>query len=147
MRLFAVGVEPVGFLAIGVMPRGVIAIGPLATGFLAIGQLSRGFISIGQLSLRVVSIGQLAVGMWWASGQLALAPTGGPAMLRITPYGVVRPIKWLRGYQDWRTPGAEKHGWKTAVSILYVIGIAVLIWFVAVLPARDAIFGPNGVFG
>jgi hypothetical protein len=139
MKLVAVGVEPAGFLAVGVMPRGVIAIGPLATGGLAIGQLARGFIAVGQLSVGVLAIGQLAVGMWWASGQLALAPTGGPAMLRLAPYGVVRPIKWIRGYEDWRTPGPERHGWRSVASLLFVIAVGVLVWFVAVVPAREAI--------
>ena len=147
MKLVAVGVEPVGFLAIGVMPRGVIALGPLATGGLAIGQLARGFVSIGQLSVGVVAIGQLAVGMWWASGQLALAPTGGPSMLRIAPYGVVRPIRWVKGYEDWRIAGPERSGWKSVASLFFVIAIGALVWFVAVVPARDALFGSGGVFG
>lgn len=147
MKLVAVGVEPVGFLAIGVMARGVIAIGPLATGGLAIGQLARGFISIGQLSIGVAAFGQLAVGMWWAGGQLALAPTGGPAMLRLAPYGRVHPLRWLRGDEEWRTPGPERTGWRSVASIVFVVAVGVLVWFVAVDPARDALWGPGGVFG
>lgn len=144
MRLFAAGVEPVGVIAVGVMPRGVIAIGPLATGFVAVGQFARGFVAVGQLAIGVASIGQLAVGMWWASGQLALAPTGGPAMLRIAPYGTARPVRWLRGHEDWRSPGPERHGWKAAASALFVAAVAVLVWFVAVVPVRDALFGAGG---
>ena len=95
MKVFDIGVEPVGFIAIGVVPRGVIAIGPLATGVVAIGQIARGFIAIGQLAIGVLSIGQLSVGMWWASGQLAMAPVGGPAMLRLAPFGTAHPIRWI----------------------------------------------------
>ncbi|MCB2223770.1 MAG: hypothetical protein KQH83_06300 [Actinobacteria bacterium] len=146
MKVFAVGVEPVGVVAVGVAPRGVLAVGPLATGVVAIGQLARGFLAVGQLAVGVLAVGQLAAGMWWASGQLALAPTGGPAMLRLAPYGTARPIRWLRGYEDWRTPGPELHGWKSAAALAYVAALAVLVWFVAVLPARDALFGPGGVF-
>jgi hypothetical protein len=147
MKVFDVGVEPIGFIAIGVLPRGVVAIGPLATGVVAIGQVARGFIAIGQLAIGVVSIGQLSVGMWWSSGQLAMAPVAGPAMLRLAPFGTARPFKWLRGDEVWRQPGKEKRGGRLLISILFVIALAVLVWFVAVMPVRDALFGTGGVFG
>jgi hypothetical protein len=147
MKVFDIGVEPVGFIAIGVVPRGVIAIGPLATGVVAIGQIARGFIAIGQLAIGVLSIGQLSVGMWWASGQLAMAPVGGPAMLRLAPFGTAHPIRWIRGDEVWREAGRPKTGWRLAASAFFVIAVAVLVWFVAVMPAREALFGTRGVFG
>lgn len=146
MRLFEAGVEPVGVIAVGVAPRGVLAIGPLATGAIAIGQLARGFVAIGQLAIGVVAVGQLAAGMWWASGQLALAPLGGPAMLQIAPFGKLYPGRWKRGEEDWRIP-SRPEGWRLVLSLVFVAGLAVLVWFVAVLPARDALTGPGGVFG
>ncbi|MCJ7726783.1 MAG: hypothetical protein MUP76_10405 [Acidimicrobiia bacterium] len=146
MKLLDVGVEPVGVVAIGVLPRGVLAIGPMATGVIAIGQVARGFIAIGQLALGVIVIGQLGVGMWWASAQLALAPIGGPAMLRIAPYGTLYPGRRRRGEEDWRNRGPEYNGWRRLAAILFVIAIGALVWFVAIIPVRDLLFGPGGVF-
>ncbi|MFH2071679.1 MAG: hypothetical protein ABIJ75_02385 [Actinomycetota bacterium] len=147
MRLFDVGVEPVGVVAIGVAPRGVLAIGPLATGVIAIGQVARGFVAVGQLAIGVVVIGQLAFGMWWASGQLAVAPLGGPAMLRFAPFGLLYPGRRHRGEEDWRVPASPPPGWRMIASLLVIAAVAVLVWLVAVLPVRDALFGPGGVFG
>ena len=95
MRLFSVGVEPVGFIAIGALPTGVIALGQGATGVLAIGQLARGVVAVGQLSLGVFAFGQLAAGALWAGGQLAIGGTQGFAMLG---WGLVGDwVPWRRG--------------------------------------------------
>lgn len=146
MKIIDVGVEPVGIIAIGVLPRGVLAIGPVATGVIAIGQLSRGFIAIGQLALGVVSVGQISVGMWWSSGQMALAPVAGPAMLRIAPYGLIYPARWLRGEPDWHVSAAPLTGWRRIAAWLMVLLVGLLVWFVAVIPVRDALVGPGGIF-
>lgn len=147
MRLFDVGVEPVGVIAIGVAPRGVLAVGPVATGVIAVGQLARGFVAFGQLAIGVVAFGQLSVGMWWAAGQLAIAPLGGPAMLCYAPFGMLYPGRFARGEEDWRVPAAPGPGWRMIGALLVIAGVAVLVWFVAVLPVRDALFGAGGVFG
>ena len=147
VRLFDVGVEPVGVVAIGVLPRGVLAIGPLATGVVAVGQLARGFVAVGQLAVGVVAVGQLAVGMWWASAQLAVAPLAGPAMLRIAPFGIVYPLRLVRGRPDWSIPTTPSSGWRLIAALVFVAAVVTLVWYVAVLPARDALTGPGGVFG
>src|SRR5512137_1240676 len=102
MRLFAVGVEPVGVVAIGALPTGVIALGQGATGVVAVGQLARGVIAVGQLSLGVFSLGQLSVGLLWAGGQLALGATAGFAQV---PIGLVgRWVPWRLTPPEIRPP-------------------------------------------
>jgi len=103
-------------------------------------------VAIGQLALGVAAFGQLAVGMWWASGQLAVAPVGGAAQLRIAPFGTLHPLRWRRGDPDWRTRKLPRTGVGLASSVLLVVGIGILVWFLAVDPVRDAVTGPNGVF-
>jgi len=147
MKLFDVGVEPVGVIAIGVLPRGVLAIGPLATGVVAIGQVSRGFVAIGQLAVGVIAVGQVSVGMWWSSGQLAIAPLAGPAMLRVAPFGVLYPLRLARGEPDWRIQTPLPRGWRLVASLLLVVAVGALVWFFGVLPAQEALFGQGGVFG
>ena len=99
MRVFDVGVQPIGFVAIGQLPTGVIAIGQGATGVIAIGQLARGVIVLGQLAIGIVAFGQLAVGGVWAGGMLAIAPVSGPYMLGTglfgaLPLGALRRGRW-----------------------------------------------------
>ena len=141
MRLFSVGVEPVGFIAIGALPTGVIALGQGATGVLAIGQLARGVVAVGQLSLGVFAFGQLAAGALWAGGQLAIGGTQGFAMLG---WGLVGDwVPWRRGTLKVR-PAARL--WAVALRAALLAALAALVVWLVILPVADALVRPGGVF-
>ena len=146
MKLIAVGVEPVGVIAIGAAPTGVLAIGQLATGVVAIGQLARGFIVVGQLAIGVVAVGQLGIGMWWASGMLAAAPLTGAAMLPLSPFGRMHPLRWRRDGADWRVPMTPQHGASWILALVLLIGVGTLAWMLAVEPVWDALTRSGGIF-
>ena len=146
MKLIAVGVEPVGVIAIGAAPTGVVAIGQLATGVIAFGQLARGFIVFGQLAIGVVAVGQLGIGMWWASGMLAAAPMTGAALLPLSPFGRMHPVRRWRGKPDWRIPMTPQHGASWILALVLLIGVGTLAWMLAVDPVWDALIRPGGIF-
>ena len=73
MKVFDVGVEPIGFIAIGVLPRGVVAIGPLATGVVAIGQVAH------PRGVRPVVVGRLVAAV--RAGQLVEALAYRPLLI------------------------------------------------------------------
>ena len=146
MKLIAVGVEPVGVIAIGAAPTGVLAVGQLATGVVAIGQLARGFVVFGQLAIGVVAVGQLGIGMWWASGMLAAAPVTGAAMLPLSPFGRMYPVRWSRDRPDWRIRTTPQRGGSWVVALVLLIGVGTLAWLLAVDPVWDALTRPGGIF-
>lgn len=141
MRLFAVGVHPVGVIAVGAFPTGVIAFGQAATGFIAVGQLARGVITVGQLSLGVFSLGQLSAGLFWAGGQLALGGFAGFAQV---------PIGLLGRWVPWRpTPPVIRppHSiWTLTLRAGLLAGVAALVGWLAVWPVVDACLRPGGIF-
>ena len=67
-------------------------------------------------------------------------------MLRIAPFGKLYPLRRLRGQPDWRIRSLPRTPVSLALSILLVIGVGVLVWFVAVDPVRDALTGHGGLF-
>lgn len=141
MRLFSVGVQPVGVIAIGALPTGVIAIGQGATGVLAVGQLARGVVAIGQLSLGIFSLGQLSVGAVWAGGQLALGGTSGFAQV---PIGLVGNwVPWRTRLPEIRAPGSI---WTLALRAVLLAGVVALVGWLAVWPVVDACLAPGGIF-
>jgi hypothetical protein len=145
VKIFAAGVEPVGVIAVGAAPTGVIAIGQLATGVVAIGQLARGFIAVGQLAVGVATFGQLAIGLTWASGQLALAPLSGAAMLPVSPFGRVHPLRRRSG-GEWvrlRLP-TTAIGWLG--SLVMVVAVAALVSVLTIAPVIDALIEEGGIF-
>jgi hypothetical protein len=140
MRLFAVGVEPVGVVAVGALPTGIIALGQGATGVVAIGQLARGVVTVGQLSLGVFSLGQLSLGFLWAGGQLALGATSGFAQL---PIGLVgRWVPWRSAPPEIRTPRSI---WTLAFRAVLLAGVTALVGWLAVWPVVDACLRPGGI--
>jgi hypothetical protein len=146
VKLIAVGVEPVGVIAIGAAPTGVVAIGQLATGVIAFGQLARGFIVFGQLAIGVVAVGQLGIGMWWASGMLAAAPMTGAAMLPLSPFGRMHPVRWWRDMAEWRVPMTPQRGASWILALVLLIGVGTLAWMLAVDPVWDALTRAGGIF-
>jgi hypothetical protein len=141
MRVFAVGVQPVGVIAVGALPTGVIAVGQGATGVVAIGQLARGVITVGQLSLGVFSLGQLSVGLLWAGGQLALGGTSGFAQVPISLVGEWVP--WRAALPEVRPPHSI---WTLALRAVLLAGVAALVGWLAVWPVVDACLRPGGIF-
>ena len=124
MKVFAVGVEPVGVIAIGANATGVIAIGQLATGVVAIGQLARGVVVAGQLAVGWAAIGQLAVGVSWAMGMIGIAGHTG--------HGFV-------------VGGGLRKG-VTSGRVLFLLALAALWWFAAGSWLLDAIVREGGIF-
>ena len=145
MRVFDVGVQPVGFVAIGQLPTGVIAIGQGATGVVAIGQLARGVIVIGQLAIGIVALGQLAVGAAWAGGMVAVAPVGGPYMLGTGLFGAL-PFKALRRGRWSQFVGRQMSSVGLGVRVVVFLGIAIGVWFIAIEPLLDDLIRVGGVF-
>jgi hypothetical protein len=141
MRLFEVGVQPVGFIALGALPTGVIAIGQGATGVIAVGQLARGVIAVGQLSVGVFAFGQLALGAAWAGGQVAVGGTQGLAMLG---WGVVGDwLPWKRRALKVRPARAL---WSVALRAAFLAGLVALVAWLVVAPVIDALVRAGGVF-
>jgi hypothetical protein len=145
VRVFDVGVQPVGFIAIGQLPTGVIAIGQGATGVVAVGQLARGVIVIGQLAIGVVALGQLAVGAVWAGGMVAVAPVGGPYMLGTgllgrLPFGALRRGRWSQFVARQSSPVG------LVVRLLVLAAIAIGVWLIAIGPLLDDLTRVGGVF-
>lgn len=124
MKAFAVGVEPVGFVAIGANATGVIAIGQLATGIVAVGQLARGVLVVGQLAVGWAALGQLAVGVSWAVGMIGVAGHTGHGM--VIGGGLRRGVTYGR--------------------VLFLVALAVLWWFAAGTWLLDALTREGGVF-
>ena len=141
MRLFAVGVEPVGVIALGAAPTGIVAVGQLATGVVAIGQGARGVVAVGQLAVGALTFGQLSVGALWAGGQLAIGATSGVAMLPIglfgrwNPFGKNKPTISVGGSAAW-----------LAIRILVFCAVLALVLFVTIGPIVDAIVREGGIF-
>lgn len=141
MRLFSVGVQPVGVIAVGALPTGVIALGQGATGVVAIGQLARGVVAIGQLSLGVFALGQLSAGAAWAGGQLALGGTSGFAML---PIGLVGDwVPWRARLPVIRPPRSI---WTLVLRAVLLAGVVALVGWLAIWPVVDACLRPEGIF-
>ena len=141
MRLFSVGVEPVGVIAIGALPTGVIAIGQGATGLVAVGQLSRGVFAIGQLSLGVFALGQLSAGAAWAGGQLAFGGTQGFAMLGVGLLGDWIP--WRRRLPEIKP---ARSPWTLVLRGVLLAGLFALVAWLAIAPIVDACVRQGGIF-
>lgn len=145
MRVFDVGVQPVGFIAIGQLPTGVIAIGQGATGVIAVGQLARGVIVIGQLAIGFAALGQLAVGAVWAGGMVAVAPVGGPYMLGTgllgrLPFGALRRGRWSQFVARHSSPVG------LGIRLFVLVGIVIGVWLVAIAPLLHDLIRVGGVF-
>ena len=133
MRVFDVGVQPVGFVAIGQLPTGVIAIGQGATGVVAVGQLARGVIVLGQLAIGIVALGQLSVGAVWAGGMVAVAPVGGPYMLGTGLLGAL-PFRALRRGRWSQFVARHMSPMGLYLRLLVSLAIAIGVWFIAIVP-------------
>jgi hypothetical protein len=142
MRLFAVGVDPVGVVAIGQVPTGIVAFGQGATGIIAVGQLARGVVAIGQVSIGVFAFGQAAAGAAWAGGMLALGGTHSVTMLGYGPLGHWVPWRGrLPQIPPFTSPVAT-----VARLLLFVALIIGAVYFV-LLPVFDAVIGSDAIFG
>jgi hypothetical protein len=141
MRLFEVGVQPVGFIALGALPTGVIAIGQGATGVIAVGQLARGVVAVGQLSLGIFAFGQLALGAAWAGGQVAVGGTQGLAMLG---WGAVGD--WLPWKGEAPKVRPARALWSVALRAALLAGLVALVAWLALAPVVDALGRAGGVF-
>ena len=124
MKLFAVGVEPVGVVAIGANATGVIAIGQLATGVIAVGQLARGVIVVGQLAIGWAALGQLAIGVSWAVGMVGIAGHTGHGF--VVGGGLRKGITYGR--------------------VLFLLALVALWWYTTGTWLLDALTREGGVF-
>jgi hypothetical protein len=119
MKLFAFGVDPVGIIAVGAVPTGIIAIGEGA----------RGVIAIGQAAFGVIAFGQLAVGVFWAMGQLVLAPFSGPAQLPIGLFGGLDLLRLFDPNAGALPRRARLPTWQVMIGSVVLAGILAGWWY------------------